>query len=170
MSFRFSLLALGLVAVTPVIVTMSMACGGRVAGDPSSGDPPAAAPNPSGAGVTGDVATGTAARPTSTPTLAPCPADSTPLPIPADVTDEQRAFCSRVCERTESCIGCATVTCMPNCFFDSRKNECGGQYTKWMQCVLDEGKGACGAIAACDKLYCDYVRCNSPTGGKEYCP
>jgi len=166
MKSRIPLLLLGVAGIAPLGVTA--ACGGKVLGTDGV-DGQSASPGASGATGAG-TGTGTGATSTSNPppgsrpssgALAPCTADSTPLPLPASPDPVVVAQCQKFCERNFTCVGCIYGTCMPNCLSDALPTRpSGAPYVAWMNCLLAHDS-TCSAQPACDAEYCAYVRSDS---------
>ena len=152
MKNSFAATTLGVAALTPVLVMM--ACGGKVAGD-TSADAPA----------TAETATG--ATPSLSTKLAPCPADSAPLPVQDGADPELLSLCTQLCDRNFACLGCSYGSCVPTCLNDGLKSRpCGAAFVAWQRCVrahsTDDHK--CGSVPACDAEYCAYATCGASPG------
>jgi hypothetical protein len=157
MRSRTPLVVLALVAVAPLVVTTTVACGGKMIAEGTSSEPAAAA--------------GGTTAPTSVPTTAwpPCAADSTPVPMPASPEPELLDLCTKACDRTFDCLRCSYGSCLPSCMLDGlATRECAKPFVAWRKCVLSHPEQACGAVPECDPQYCEYLRCGSAPGAPTY--
>jgi hypothetical protein len=141
---------LAAIGVAPMLV--SAACGGRLASDGETD-----AKSQSARADNGEPSPTPPAH-SSPADLAPCPADSTPLPMPYAPDPKLVAQCEQFCERNFTCVGCTYGTCLPNCMFDALATRpSGAPYVAWMTCLLAH-EATCGPQPACDAEYCAYVR------------
>jgi hypothetical protein len=154
MKSRVPVVLLGVIAIGPVAVIA--ACGGKVSGADKA-DLGSVAPGTT-ATTTPTATSASGSEPWSKGQLPPCPADSTPLPLPQAPDPVLLAKCQKYCELNFACVGCTYGTCLPNCMFDGLSTRpSGAPYVAWMDCLLAHGS-TCTVEAACDAQYCAYVR------------